>query len=542
MDHLEPLHVDDPRRLGRYELLGRLGVGGMGCVYLGRTPEGDRVAVKVIKRELAQEADFRQRFRREVRSAIAVAGLFTARVLDADPDGDPAWLATRFVDGPSLREAVARRGPMPDDAVFRLAFGLAEALSAIHAAGVVHRDLKPGNILLAADGPKVIDFGVARSVDGTALTRTGHIIGTVDYMSPEQISSDRPLGPASDVFSLGTVLAFAATGRTPFAADAAVAVLYRISSGEPDLGGLSAPLAALVSACLRKDPAARPTAAALAARLRATDGAPPRAFPVAPSGPYAVAGAVPHGTRFHTRRDTPPPATPTLAYGARPGLAAPPPSRPRRRPWLWGAAAAAVLVVGAVAAIAGAFGPSRGANDVPTTSSATPTSIGAASVAATSSATPSGVDPDGAPARYVNRLCASGKVLSTLGETATTPQVTGDPDVARTEFLDSTSRTIGVLDAALADLVPLRDEAPNSEVGSAFGLVVNEFTAARRSFAEARDTVEASDPLTTQAYRTGVAKVADGGRSLSFAAVLIKQVELPDEYTDASAVAPQCQE
>ena len=173
MDPVEQLHADDPRRLGRYELLGRLGVGGMGRVYLGRTPEGERAAVKVIKQELAADVDFRHRFRREVRAATAVAGLFTARVLDADPDGDPAWLATQFVDGPALGDTVDHRGPMPDDAVFRLALGLAEALSAIHAAGLVHRDLKPSNILLAADGPRVIDFGIACAVEGTALTGAG---------------------------------------------------------------------------------------------------------------------------------------------------------------------------------------------------------------------------------------------------------------------------------------------------------------------------------------------------------------------------------
>lgn len=530
---VEALHVDDPRRLGRYELIGRLGVGGMGRVYLGRTPEGERAAVKVIKQELAADADFRQRFRREVRAAIAVAGLFTARVLDADPDGDPAWLATQFVEGPSLGDVVDRRGPMPDDAVFRLALGLTEALSGIHAAGLVHRDLKPSNILLAADGPRVIDFGIACAVEGTALTRSGHIIGTVDFMSPEQIAADRPLGPASDVFSLGTVLTYAASGRTPFAAEPYAAVLYRIVNGDPDLGGLSAPVAALVSACLRRDPRARPTAAALAAWLRATDGAVP-AVPVASSpgasGPFGVHSAA-SGPR----------AEPTVHHPSgpdrpRPDTPTPPPGR-RRRAWSLGAAAVgALLVAGAVTAHAGGLVRFDATGGTPTTSSAAP----APTSSAPSPSAPPDIDPNSAPARYVNRLCASGKVLSTLGDTATVPQATDDPVKARSDYLETTSRSIAVIDTALADLVPLRDEAPTPEVRTAFRQVVDEFTAARRSFSEGHDTVENSNPLTVPAYRTGVSKVADGARNLAFAATLLKQVELPKEYTDAGAVAPQC--
>jgi serine/threonine protein kinase len=203
---VEPLQADDPQQVGRYRLVGRLGLGGMGRVYAAAGPDGRRAAVKVIRDDLADDTGFRQRFRREVAAASAVAGLFTARVLDADPDGDPPWLATEFVEGPSVRDAVLRNGPMSEPALLDLAQGLAEALGAIHAAGLVHRDLKPANVLLSPTGPRVIDFGIARAVDASRLTVTGQIIGTPDFMAPEQIEGVGESGAEVDVFALGSTL------------------------------------------------------------------------------------------------------------------------------------------------------------------------------------------------------------------------------------------------------------------------------------------------------------------------------------------------
>src|SRR5580692_2575725 len=203
MDSLKP---GDPASVGGYRLLGRLGTGGMGQVFLGVSPSGRRVAVKLIHPVHAGAAQFRQRFAREIDAARRVGGFHTASVVDADPQADPPWMVTAYIDGPSLQEDVDRAGPLPTEGVRALGAGLAEGLAAIHASGLVHRDLKPGNVILAADGPRIIDFGIARAADATTgITTTGVVVGTVAYMSPEQIRGE-VAGPASDVFSLGSVL------------------------------------------------------------------------------------------------------------------------------------------------------------------------------------------------------------------------------------------------------------------------------------------------------------------------------------------------
>ncbi len=258
------LRPGDPELIGPYRLRGRLGAGGMGRVYLGLSPGGRAVAVKVIRAELAQDPEFRARFRREVAVARTVSGLYTAPVLDADTDGDEPWLATAYVPGPSLADAVTRHGPLPAASVLMLAAGLAEALSAIHGAGIVHRDLKPANVLLAADGPRLIDFGISRAAEASALTHTGLVVGSPGFMSPEQ-AEGREVGPASDVFSLGAVLAFAATGQGPFGSGSTPALVYRVVHNQPDLDLVPAGIRAVVERCLSKDPGARPTAAALLA-------------------------------------------------------------------------------------------------------------------------------------------------------------------------------------------------------------------------------------------------------------------------------------
>lgn len=242
----------------------RLGAGGMGVVYLARTPAGRRVALKVIRPEYADEPQFRARFRREVAAARKVSGAFTAPVVDADPDGDPPWLATQYVVGDSLDARVRSGGPLPAADVVRLAGQLAEALRDIHRQGIVHRDLKPANVLLAEDGVRVIDFGIARSVvQSRALTRSGAMVGTPAFMAPEQLIAAQAVSPATDVFALGGVLAFAASGRSPFEDPEAaglepIAVAFAVVHQEPELGGVPGPLRALVARCLAKDPARRP--------------------------------------------------------------------------------------------------------------------------------------------------------------------------------------------------------------------------------------------------------------------------------------------
>ncbi|CAL9644738.1 protein kinase domain-containing protein [Streptomyces sp. enrichment culture] len=257
MEAFSALRATDPEQVGPYRLVARLGSGGMGSVYLGRSPTGRTAAVKVVRPDLAEESGFQRRFVREVTAARRVNGAFTAGVVDADPSGVPPWLATEFVQGTALGAAVEAHGPWPVRHVLRLGAGLAEALTQIHAAGVVHRDLKPSNILLASNGPRVIDFGISAVSEATALTQTGTIVGTPGYMSPEQITGTGT-GPATDVFALGAVLVYAATGNGPFGTGASHAVAYRTVHEPPALEGVPAALRDVVESCLDKDPGRRP--------------------------------------------------------------------------------------------------------------------------------------------------------------------------------------------------------------------------------------------------------------------------------------------
>src|ERR1700753_1137105 len=231
---VEALAADDPRVIGDFRLQSRLGAGGMGRVYLGFSPAGRAVAVKVIHPHLARDPSFAARVRRDVTAAQAVSAVYAPPVVAAGPDDTPPWLATAFVPAPSLQEVVARNGPLPEEAVWKLAGGVGEALRATHASGLVHRDLKPGNVLLAADGPRLIDFGIARVVDGTRLTTTDGVLGTPSSMPPEQARGNS-VDPPSDIFSLGGVVYFAATGQPPFGGGIPAALLYRIVFDEPQL-------------------------------------------------------------------------------------------------------------------------------------------------------------------------------------------------------------------------------------------------------------------------------------------------------------------
>jgi Protein kinase domain len=267
---VKPLRSEDPRQVGRYQLLGRLGAGGMGEVFLGQSPGGRLVAVKLIRGELAADREFRVRFAREVAAARNVSGMFTAPVVDADLDAPRPWLVTAYVPGPSLAEAVDSQGPLPLSSVLTLAAGLAEGLEAIHDEGMVHRDLKPSNVLLASDGPRIIDFGISRAADATALTRANIFIGSPGYMSPEQALGEE-VGPASDIFSLGAVLTFASVGASPFGDGTVTTLLYRVAHDRPATEQLPGQLRPLVERCLAKDPRTRPTPDQLLTELGTVD-------------------------------------------------------------------------------------------------------------------------------------------------------------------------------------------------------------------------------------------------------------------------------
>ena len=272
---VQPLRRWDPERIGSYSIIGRLGAGAMGQVFLARSTAGRLVAVKTIRVELAEEPGFRARFAREVAAASRVSGVFTAAVIEANPDADLPWVATAYVPAPSLSTLVKKAGPLPVPAVRWLAAGCAEALQSIHGAGLLHRDVKPSNVLVAPDGPRVIDFGVARATERVQLTSTRGAAGTPAYMAPEQARDATQASPASDVFSLGATLVYAATGHPPYQGETVMDILVRLATEPPDLHGLPDELSALVTACLQRVPRDRPTDNAILGKL----------------GPFAPAGA-----------------------------------------------------------------------------------------------------------------------------------------------------------------------------------------------------------------------------------------------------------
>jgi serine/threonine protein kinase len=260
-----PLRPDDPTRIGHYRLSARLGTGGMGVVYLGVAWDGSPVAVKVLRPELAGDQEFRRRFGREVAALVRVKGECTVQVIEADSQSATPFVVTEYAQGPSLSEHIDKHGSVGPDMLYGLATGLAEALTVIHAAGIMHRDLKPSNIILTDAGPKVIDFGIARRQDTTIMTQTGMMIGSMGFMAPEQISGHP--GPEADIFAWGVTVAYAATGRSPFGAGNTHSVLYRIMYGDADITAVPDSLRPLVEAALAKDPQSRPTARQLLDRL-----------------------------------------------------------------------------------------------------------------------------------------------------------------------------------------------------------------------------------------------------------------------------------
>ena len=374
---MDPLEEGDPRQIGPYRLRGRLGKGGMGVVYLGESPGGRKVAIKVIQPDLAQDPEFRRRFAREVRAAREVGGFHTAQVVAANTDANPPWMATAYIRGPSLAQVIAEQGPRSEANVLKLGAALAEGLAEIHAKGIIHRDLKPGNVILAEDDePRIIDFGIAKSAGADSLGRstdasltTPHtIIGTLHYMSPEQLNGDKNLTDRSDIFALGAVLVYAATGHDPFNGFTNTEVGEQIRRGAADLGPLTGNLRGVITACLNTDPKKRPSAKELldfnfpaAAGESATNGAsgpvtradpyvqPLQAF--AGGSPRAAVGEFPVTSTMYVAPRTPPqpgpsgaPPSPTALRQAR---------EPRQRRWLVPLAAAGTVAVVGLAGLGG---------------------------------------------------------------------------------------------------------------------------------------------------------------------------------------------
>ncbi|THA30224.1 serine/threonine protein kinase [Streptomyces sp. A1277] len=358
------LRAGDPAEIGGYPLEARLGSGGMGTVFLARTSSGRPVAIKLIHQQFAGDSEFRIRFRQEVAAARRVSGAFTAAVVDAAPEAEQPWMATTYIEGPTLAQRIADDGPLGGAGLRNLAIGLAEALRDIHRVGVVHRDLKPSNVVLSAEGPRVIDFGISRAADQQTLTMTGRVIGTPPFMSPEQLQAPRGVGPRSDVFSLATLLVYAATGRGPFDADSPYLTAYQVVHEKPSLDAVPAALRTVVEPCLGKEPEGRPSADELLELLRDL---PAELGGSAADGPGAAVSRTRDVLTEHhlATRDTPAPNGPATdaagtgsaddgsgssrtAIGRR--------LRGRWRPVLAAAVAVAAIGAGVTALQAGAFG------------------------------------------------------------------------------------------------------------------------------------------------------------------------------------------
>ncbi|WP_393056749.1 PQQ-binding-like beta-propeller repeat protein [Streptomyces sp. LN549] len=351
------LRGGDPAEIGGYPLEARLGSGGMGTVFLARTSSGRPVAIKLIHQQFAGDEEFRIRFRQEVAAARRVSGAFTAAVVDAAPEAEQPWMATTYIEGHTLAQRIAAQGPLNGSELRKLAIGLAEALRDIHRVGVVHRDLKPSNVVLSPEGPRVIDFGISRAADQQTLTMTGRVIGTPPFMSPEQLQAPRGVGPRSDVFSLGTLLVYSATGHGPFDSDSPYMTAYQVVHEEPSLGAVPLALRAVVESCLAKEPEGRPSADELLVLLRDL----PADLGRTDTDAAGAGRTRDTNTQHHlVTRATPPPTAPSTGpAGPGTGSTGSPIGRRLRRRWrpVLAAAVAVAAIGGGVAMLeAGGFG------------------------------------------------------------------------------------------------------------------------------------------------------------------------------------------
>jgi predicted Ser/Thr protein kinase len=415
MPDIPPLQPEDPARLGPYTLLGRLGRGGYGVVYLAERPGGERVAIKLLQTALAEAGGERERFAREAAAAKQVARFCTAQVLDADIAGDRPYIVSEYVPGPSLQALVAERGPLEGGALDRLAIGTATALVAIHQAGVVHRDLKPPNVLMGPDGPRVIDFGIARMMD-RAATLTGHTLGTPAYMAPEQVAGGE-ITPAVDVFAWGATLVYAANRTPPFGRDSIAVLAHRIVHEPPELGALTGDLRSLVAECLEKDPARRPSAGVLLMRLLGHSTLPAEQHaPTAILAEGVTAAVAPSRTGPPTHRVTP------VAAALPETVAAPPSSPPKRGRGLvlaLAGLATALVLAGGVIALAVLHDHRGGPVPGPTTTVFQRSSTGPVHRAPPSEAGRSSSSSVERPAQPVLYVTAAGCDLGTAGLTCT---------------------------------------------------------------------------------------------------------------------------
>lgn len=443
------LRPGDPEQIGEFRVVGRLGGGGMGIVFLGEARDGTRVAIKVIHEYLASDPEFRRRFGHEIEAASRISGIYTAEVITSDTTAPLPWMATEFVEGRNLLQTVETDGPLPPAAVLELAAGVADALTEIHRAGVIHRDLKPSNILISPQGPRVIDFGIARAAENSTVTSTGKITGSAAYMSPEQAVGQR-VGPATDIFSLGALLYYAATGEPAFGTGPATAMLYRTVHAEVDLRPIASPaLRDLIHACLEKDPADRPNATHVA--MAAHTGTPVTRLPREATPAAGVRTATPADglSAYDALMDqvalaTASRGTPIQQLQHRPSR----PARPRRNPFPVQAAAAAALLV--VLVIGGVVVFSQGEEQEDPTSdvsgsqqeeSATATvTVSATAKKTTTAATTAGI-PVGGPAPGAAATTSSGGVATTTVAVTTTTAPTTTTRTRTTTASSTTSTT-----------------------------------------------------------------------------------------------------
>jgi len=517
---VQPLRRWDPERIGPYAIIGKLGAGAMGQVFLARSTAGRLVAVKTIRVELAEEADFRARFAREVAAARRVSGVFTAAVIEANPDADLPWVATAYVPAPSLSTLVKRAGPLPVPAVRWLAAGCAEALQSIHAAGLLHRDVKPSNVLVAPDGPRVIDFGIARAAERVQLTATHGASGTPAYMAPEQARDATQASPASDVFSLGATLVFAATGHAPYEGDTVMDILVRLATEPPDLTDLPGELVDLLAPFLRRVPRERPTDATILRRLGpfATQAGPGHSYlpeaAMAVIAEYQRAPLVPQAADYDTDEEPPSGATAGSVIAAAgdgtagsltplPGFhslnghqprhgqatrrsrrrrgmpVAEPSPRPPARGYLpiWArVAAAAVLLGGGIWIGAEVLGSgAQAVGDAPRSTATNSATAGSTASSSTASSTTGGTDP--APAASAPPPCPAHQADTTPELCISQPYGDGDTGyvIHGSGFQKFTTVTVRLVGVGVAPYQPVTSpDSPTTDLQGTFNYIVDQ--------------------------------------------------------------------